>query len=286
MPNSRAVSRAMLNHKYDMAVNRADQMPNAGVMGGYVHRPMEHMNVMNQSYHPSMQLNRSIGSGRMRRRHSMDSVEGAGFFDDFKRGFDSVIKPVASIAKPILSVAGGPYGKIASVGLDALGYGKHKPGRPRKVGRPRGSGGATGAGFFDDFKRGFDSVMKPVASIAKPILSVAGGPYGKIASVGLNALGYGKRKPGRPRKVGRPRGSGGVTGAGSYAGEGGVTGAGGILDLVGPLLGMLGGRGKGKGKNPKSARKPSQWNMLVQKVMSQHNCNMRDAIHYIKSNNM
>ena len=54
-------------------------------------------------------------------------------------------------------------------------------------------GGVAGAGFWDDFKSGFNSVVAPVASIAKPLLSLAG-PEGRIASAGLSALGYGKQK--------------------------------------------------------------------------------------------
>ena len=53
--------------------------------------------------------------------------------------------------------------------------------------------GATGAGFWDDFKSGFNSVVAPVASIAKPLLSLAG-PEGRVASTALGALGYGKQK--------------------------------------------------------------------------------------------
>jgi hypothetical protein len=54
---------------------------------------------------------------------SDEEVSGAGFWDDFKSGFNSVIAPVASIAKPLLSLAG-PEGRVASMGLSALGYGQ------------------------------------------------------------------------------------------------------------------------------------------------------------------
>ena len=69
---------------------------------------------------------------------SDEGVEGAGFWDDFKQGFNSVVAPVASIAKPLLSLAG-PEGRVASMGLSALGYG-NTGGRRR-----RASAGASDA---------------------------------------------------------------------------------------------------------------------------------------------
>jgi hypothetical protein len=71
-----------------------------------------------------------------------EGVEGAGFWDDFKSGFNSVIAPVASIAKPLLSLAG-PEGRVASMGLSALGYG-NTGGRRR--GRGQTGGASTGGG--------------------------------------------------------------------------------------------------------------------------------------------
>lgn len=71
-------------------------------------------------------LARAIGSGKaLGRTHSkmVKSIEGAGFWDDFKSGFMSVVKPVASIAKPFLAAAG-PYGAAGAAGLSALGLGK------------------------------------------------------------------------------------------------------------------------------------------------------------------
>jgi hypothetical protein len=69
---------------------------------------------------------------------SDEEVSGAGFWDDFKQGFNSVVAPVASIAKPLLSLAG-PEGRVASMGLSALGYGQ-TGGRRR-----RASAGASDA---------------------------------------------------------------------------------------------------------------------------------------------
>jgi hypothetical protein len=74
---------------------------------------------------------------------SDEEVSGAGFWDDFKSGFNSVIAPVASIAKPLLSLAG-PEGRVASMGLSALGYGQTGG---RRRGRGQTGGAQTGGAY-------------------------------------------------------------------------------------------------------------------------------------------
>jgi hypothetical protein len=51
-------------------------------------------------------------------------IHGAGWWDDFKSGFNSVVAPVAGVAKKLLPMAG-PYGTAASGILESLGYGRH-----------------------------------------------------------------------------------------------------------------------------------------------------------------
>jgi hypothetical protein len=58
----------------------------------------------------------------------------------------------------------------------------------------------TGGSFWDDFKKGFNMVVSPVASVVKAIAPAFGAP-GVATSAGLSALGYGKRGRGRPKKV-------------------------------------------------------------------------------------
>jgi hypothetical protein len=54
-----------------------------------------------------------------------------------------------------------------------------------------------GAGFWDDFKRGFNMVFEPGSKyILKPLLATTG-PQGIAAAAGLSALGYGKKKGGK-----------------------------------------------------------------------------------------
>ena len=92
----------------------------------------------------------------------------------------------------------GVYHGGAMTGGAVAGAGTRK-GQVRRTARRAYEGGAmtgggvAGAGFWDDFKQGFNSVVAPVASIAKPLLSLAG-PEGRVASMGLSALGYGKQR--------------------------------------------------------------------------------------------
>jgi hypothetical protein len=84
-------------------------------------------------------------------------------------------------------------------GLAGLfGLGKHQH-NPDAVGKMLAQH-LRGSGFFDDFKRGFMSVVGPAASIAKPLLALVPHPGAKIASAGLGALGFGKTG-GRSRKM-------------------------------------------------------------------------------------
>ena len=197
------------------------------------------------------------GAGRRRGKKSAEAMEmghalgrhihqlhGAGFWDDFKSGFNSVVAPVAGIAKQLLPMAG-PEGMAASGVINALGYGRHSKYDRRRTGCGTGAGklvithgggrerddvammygrgsgsdsdeemeggqsfanpssmamsgayqgqGYEGAGFWDDFKSGFNSVVAPVAGIAKQLLPMAG-PEGMAASGVINALGYGRRR--------------------------------------------------------------------------------------------
>ena len=115
-----------------------------------------------------------------------------------------------------------------------------------------GAAGMEGSGFFDDFVDGFKSVIKPFASIAKPLLAAVPHPYAQAASGILGALGAGR-------------------GAGAGAGDGGEDMKGGnflgsLLGPIGSLLGlgrvnpgvgpdMEGGkrRRRAKGEGPKRA---------------------------------
>jgi len=201
------------------------------------------------------------GAGRRRGKKSAEAMamghalgkhihalHGGGFWDDFKSGFNSVVAPVAGIAKQLLPMAG-PEGMAASGVINALGYGRHSRYDRRRTGCGTGAGklvithgggrerddvkmmsgmgysgcgesesdeemeggqsfanptsmamsgayqgqGYEGAGFWDDFKSGFNSVISPVAGVVKSLAPLAG-PEGMAASGVLGALGYGRRR--------------------------------------------------------------------------------------------
>lgn len=76
---------------------------------------MEHLHKLHgagyaRSFHEGMKG--GMGTGR---------YEGKGFWDDFKRGFNMVVEPVASVAKVVAPFLGHPE---VSAGLTAVGYGK------------------------------------------------------------------------------------------------------------------------------------------------------------------
>ena len=118
--------------------------------------------------------------GKMMAEH----LHGSGFWDDFKSGFMSVIRPVASIAKPLLAIAPHPAAKAASLGLSALGLGKAR-GRPRKMagGNVDILTGAVDTGRVADpppsFERNTVGMGAPTGhpSMRHNINTVAGGAY-------------------------------------------------------------------------------------------------------------
>ena len=97
---------------------------------------------------------------------------------------------------------GGDMGRV-------VGAGKGKKGEAMRMGQALGShiNQLHGGGFFDDFKRGFDSVVAPVAGIAKTLLPMAG-PQGMLASGVINALGYGRHSAYDRRRTGCGTGGG------------------------------------------------------------------------------
>lgn len=170
-----------------------------------------------------------------------------------------------------------------------------------------------GAGFFDDFKRGFMSVVSPVANIAKSVLPMMG-PEGMAASGVMNAIGLGKRRKakggatnsdtGRYEGKGRRKGCG--TGAGRESedaemtgmgmlgqdGHGVRQGAGFLSDLgipvVSQLAGMVGlgtgGRKKRAPAGPSDGRRKRA--EVVKKVMAEKGISMIEASKFVKAHNL
>lgn len=141
--------------------------------------------------------------------------KGAGFWDSFVHGFDSVIDPVAHVVEkvaPIVEETGGAKNKWAKEGLevnlpiqkeakekieaeingiknkDTLVVGeKKKRGRPKKV---------KGEGIVDDVKKGIERVK----SVGKSVVDIAKGT-GEIKDL-INVLSLGKKRGGKKVKEG------------------------------------------------------------------------------------
>ena len=170
-----------------------------------------------------------------------------------------------------------------------------------------------GAGFWDDFKQGFNSVVAPVAGIAKQLLPMAG-PEGAMASGVINALGYGHGKKGARAMRGCGTGAGklvithgGATNSdtGAYEGHGrerddrAFTGMGmgsrGFLSDLGVGMGTGAGEGCGTGAGTGGRRKraPAGANdgrrkraEVVKKVMADKGLSMIEASKFVKAHNL
>jgi hypothetical protein len=173
-----------------------------------------------------------------------------------------------------------------------------------------------GAGFFDDFKKGFMSVIRPAAGVAKAVAPLFG-PEGMAASGVLSAVGLGKSRRGCGTGAGKLMIThGGATNSdtGAYHGKGtgagrerddramlGMgTGAGFLSDLgipvVSNLAGMVGlgtGAGTGAGTGGRKKRAPAgpsdgrrKRADIVKKVMADKGLSMIEASKFVKSNNL
>lgn len=111
-----------------------------------------------------------------------ESLKGGSFWNDFKKGFDTVMKPAAKVFKKVAPIVGGPAGAVGAEVVDALGY------------------GAQGGNFWGDFKKGFDTVMKPAGKVFKKVAPIVGGPGGALAAEAVDALGYGSKPKKQKRK--------------------------------------------------------------------------------------
>ena len=153
---------------------------------------------------------RPVGAGRRKKGMSeatqmglhlgkhLHSLHGAGFFDDFKKGFNMVMGPVAGIAKSVLPLAG-PEGMAASGVLGALGYGKHGGVR---TGAYEGKGKAhkskaqkIGELELKQHEMEHDALEGGgfLSDLGIPIISSLAGAIG-LGSAGAGAAGAGRRK--------------------------------------------------------------------------------------------
>jgi len=149
-------------------------------------------------------------------------MEGAGFWDDFKTGFDSVF----NVAKPII--------KTGAELAPLLGVGKKKKGRPSKKGAAltqyQVGYGVSGGNLFDD-------IAGSLSNVADTLLPLA-------------SLGMGKKKKGRPAKEKKMKGGAVAT----------------IERSNLPSSSMAGGAKKG------------EWMALVKETAKKYNLSYKDAM--------
>jgi hypothetical protein len=211
-------------------------------------------------------------------------LEGTGFWSDFADGFMSVVKPVASVAKTITGLIPHPGAQVASGVLSALGAGKnklfldkmeakYKGGRKftkaeaKKLQMMKNKGMLQGAGFWSDFADGFMSVVKPVASVAKTITGLIPHPGAQVASGVLSALGAGKKR-GRPSKM-----------------KGGMKNQ---ENEPHPAVKQIMKTGENADKvlDGGAKKKMTPYMQLIMKVKKDKNLSLKDAMKYVKDNNM
>jgi hypothetical protein len=253
---SRPVMKQVRNMAIDQALGRSLAGPgphqeDQGLSGGFVHRPAHHIaqeshNLM--SHHGSQGLERHVGSGRPAMQdpyenlhaqhplyhmylHHPHGVKGGFSFGDFLNKVKDVVKPIASIAGPVLQAVGGPRGKIAGTILNAVA-GSAKPRLNRK--RKMSVSSAEGSGQYGD----------------------------------TSMVGYGR--------------SGGANGSGMFD----------MIPILGPVLSALTGRGgrsgggrsgggRSGGGKPKNNR-----HEIVRKVMHEKGLSMIEASKYVKAHNL
>jgi hypothetical protein len=236
-----------------------------------------------------------VVGGRRRRRRMSEEMEGGGPIGEFItrqlkkllgsfgsqyaknraadiRKQDEVFRQKQMRQKPIYGYEGAGAGMNEATQM-GLHLGKHLH-------------SLHGAGFWDDFKSGFNAVVAPVAGVAKSILPILG-PEGMAASGVINALGYGHAKRGAR---GRPR-KGGATNSdtGAYEGHGrerddrAFTGLGtgaGLLGENGHGI-RMGGRRRRAPAGPSDGRRRRA--EIVKRVMAERGLSMIEASKAVKA---
>jgi hypothetical protein len=222
-------------------------------------------------------MNEATAMGLHLGKH-LHGLHGAGFFEDFGRGFMSVIRPVAGSAKSVAPLLG-PEGMAASGVMNAIGLGSARRGA-RGMSR---KGCGTGAGKLTITHGGATN-------------SDTGAYLGKGTGAGRGRRGCGTGA-GREREDMAMMGMG--TGAGMLGQDGhGIRQGGGFLSdlgipVISNLAGMVGLGTGGDGTGGRRRRAPAGANdgrrkraEVVKKVMAEQGCSMIEASKYVKAHNL
>ena len=235
---------------------------------------------------------RQVGAGRHRKgKTSMSdatrmglhlgkhihSLHGGGFFDDFAKGFMSVVQPVANIASTAMKVAplfglgtgaGTGAGNMSGPGYEAYA------GMGTGAGTGRYEGKGTGAGT----KKGQRRKTARKAYEGGGFLSDLGIP---VVSQLAGLVGLGEGDPAHM--------AGGGTGAGTGAGS--MEGGGFLSDLGIPVISQLAGAiGLGKGKKKRAPASAGDGRRkraaVVRRVMSEQGLSMIEDSKYVKAHGL
>jgi len=243
-----------------------------GLGGGAHHRTRNSASRMSNATAMGLQLGKHL-----------HALHGAGFWDDFKSGFNSVVAPIAKVAKPFLPLLG-PEGAAASAALGAVGYGRRGGAMyPSGQYEGQGTGGAKTA-------RQLDTAARKLAQ-AKARRENQEIVSGAQALAGLRVP---KRKPRvlytstafpdmiadaedvgyRPRGAGRERDDVAMTG---------IVGRG-MLGQDGHGMRQVGGRKKRSPAGPNDGRRARA--EIVRRVMNDRKIGMIEASKYVKAHNL
>jgi len=165
----------------------------------------------------------------------------------------------------------------------------------------------VGSGFFEDFGRGFMSVIKPVVGVAKHALPFVAPGVGSLAKAGLEAVGFGKAEEDAEmeeevitqEKKPRKRGKGGGLGAEHTQGSGKLVlthhdsesdeemeGGAGLLGRTRQIgAGVSGGKKKRRAKASASDNRRKR-GALVSNLMKEKGLSLGEASKYIKEHGL
>jgi hypothetical protein len=199
--------------------------------------------------------------GKMLGEHLV-KLHGSGFFDDFAKGFMSVVKPLAGVA----SMLPGKIGAVGKIASSVLG-GKKPRGRPRKSAAAilgiKGAGNQIAHAPMDEHDEGLPGAARGGQDVVPG--AVAPRAYGNVpqapASFKRNTVGMGQSHGSKAAGAAQ-HGSGIISGLN--------------IPIISGIAGMF-GLGKEKKKRAPSAR-----NQAIAKLMREKGMSLGEASAYLK----
>jgi hypothetical protein len=254
-------------------------------------------------------MNEATAMGLHLGKH-LHALHGGSFFDDFGRGFMSVIRPAAGIAKSVAPLFG-PEGAAVSGVLGSIGLGSARRGargRPRKGagqltithgGGDEMSGGRTFLGDMSSY------LGKKLSDPNSAVGNLARNAFSDVGSAASSAFDFLTKERGGRRR----RGGASIAQSGAYEGQGrerddaamvgDLQGSGFLSDMLGniPLVGGpasaitgMFGLGNNGGRKRRAPAGPNDGRRrraeIVKKVMADKGCSMIEASKYVKAHGL